>query len=88
MLLALFLLGWVLCGVLSYGIGLAYFQNEFPRVRSKSDGWSMVALSVAGPAALVVVIIISGFAQHGLQWRPKPPLVTADEECREYEEWE
>ena len=75
--LLIFALGWVACGVLSYGITLAYFQNEYSHLFDESEqdrffGENVrfaISYSLFGPLSLLCSVLASGFVKHGLQYR-------------------
>lgn len=64
--------GWVVCGVLAYGINVAYFQRKFPSIAAekyREDCAMAVLIAAAGPIALWISYFLSGFAEHGLMYR-------------------
>ena len=68
------LIGWVVCGVLAYGITFASFSREFPprtrRDNRNRDHASCAAImGLFGPFGLVVVFFLSSFAADGLRYR-------------------
>jgi hypothetical protein len=70
-------IGWIVCGVLSAGIDVAYFQQKFPSLASyrKDLGFALLMGLIFGPIALMVSFFTSGFCEHGwyLRYRePKP----------------
>ena len=65
---------WVLCGVLSYGFGFAYFQREYPRLADMDiikDRSGALSTCWAGPIALAVDLSM-GHYRHGLLFHRKP----------------
>lgn len=77
---------WLACSVLSYGIGMAYWQRW-------NDAWSAhncrydqsfqaVHAAMFGPVSLMVTYFVTGFAEYGLRWtcpgnpvHVRPPVV-------------
>jgi len=62
--------GWVVCGILAYGIEMGYLWGEFNLL---SELWrSFIVLSifmgVCGPIGLIVSLSLSGFGRHGLKF--------------------
>ena len=52
---------WIACGVLSYGLEMAYFTRHYPDLQSDDEWYSNSYLfakqSIPGPFALVVTIM-------------------------------
>lgn len=57
---------WAGCGLLAYGITLAYWDAEHP-------GWDNTGMAqstaLAGPIGLLVAFVKSDFAKHGLKYK-------------------
>lgn len=74
--LLIFILCWIICGVFAYGITFAYFQSMFPSERCdvSSDTYDdnmniAFIMGFSGPFGLIIALINSGFARHGLKWK-------------------
>jgi hypothetical protein len=68
----LFIVSWFACGVLSYGITLAYFQRNWPTMARKhysSDVRLAICMGIIGPMGAVFAYCRSHRAKHGLQFR-------------------
>jgi len=62
---------WILCGVLDYGIMLAYFQREFPVIAEfmfEEDRRDSISFFALGPISLADDLL-SGYGKHGLMFR-------------------
>ena len=66
---------WLVCGVIGYGLTLAYFQSEYPCLRDSSDVSISVFVGVMGPCGLLGFLMfwVGKPCFHGLQFLPKPP---------------
>lgn len=67
---------WIVCGVLSYGLSLAYFQRKYncyglAKEHRAQDVFRCFTMAFAGPAALAS-LLICGFTGYGWIWRPIP----------------
>lgn len=74
MITAIILLVWAACGVLTYGMMLAYLQRRWPRQaeREYREDCSRAAfLALLGPAGLFVTFFMTAFAQYGFMYRRK-----------------
>ena len=64
---------WLVCGGLAYAVTFGYFWNEFPalqdRVQYRMDLTFSIIFSLGGPFTLLLALLLSGFAAHGLKWR-------------------
>jgi len=72
MAITLFMVIWTICGVLTYGITLAYFQRNYPEIAKedyREDVGFSVLFGIVGPIGLFVSLWGSGFAKHGLMYR-------------------
>ena len=70
----LVIVAWIVCGTFAYAIAFAEFQRGFPTIAAenrRSDAGFSIILGLFGPIALVVILCLSGFAEHGLKWRIK-----------------
>lgn len=71
----LLVLMWLVCAVLAQGVGVAYFQAKYPTLAQEDFRTDLgVCLGMGlfgGPLALVIIYLMSGFAEHGLQWGRK-----------------
>lgn len=68
-----FFLVWAVCGVLAYGITLAYFQGQYPRVRDKGDWYAGLVPGLAGPIGLFIAVLFSQGCKHGIKFIPEGP---------------
>ena len=63
--------GWLVCGVLDYGLTFAHFQLEYPTLAER-DYWKDVRRSFAGfllgPIGILSTLAC-GFYDHGFKWR-------------------
>jgi hypothetical protein len=70
-----FLVLWLFCGILGYGMSMANFEHEFPTPcfrRSEHVGFSSLIGSL-GPFGLVAGIFASNLAEHGLMYQRDCP---------------
>ncbi len=62
---------WIACGVLAYGLTLAFFQRKFPLIAA-DDYWDDVLFAVfigtLGPIGLFTALV-SGGTKHGVKWK-------------------
>ena len=70
--------GWILCGLGSYGIFLANFWKEFPALWYKPGEWRWtrnfaLICSLFGPGSLVVGLILLAIGKHGFMFRWNDP---------------
>ncbi len=74
-MIALVVIGWVACGVLSYGIGNAawywWAQNKIPGLQRSSRDYAGVEgfYAMMGPLGLVINLFWTNFAQHGIKFK-------------------
>ena len=77
MIITLFAIGiWILCGILTFGLGFAYCQKEFPKIAArdyKTDILFWISISLSGPMALIGLLItiwdgINTF-KHGVKFK-------------------
>lgn len=65
-----FLLFWIVCGVVTYGLTFGYYQREFSAL-AKEDYWRdlifSTVFSLFGPISLFVVFISFRY-KHGFKW--------------------
>lgn len=68
----LFVLFYIICGVIGYGATLAFFQKEFYLISkecySQDVGFAFF-IGVTGPAGLLVVAYKSCWFKHGFMWK-------------------
>lgn len=57
---------WIVCGVLAYGITFADFQAKAPE---QGHHEFAIVMASGGPVGLLVSLVASDYAKHGLQWR-------------------
>jgi hypothetical protein len=72
MILAI-LVVWAICGYVTYGLTLAYFDGEFPaQAWNHGPAHRPIARLVAlgGPGGLVVALCCAFPWRHGLKWTP------------------
>ena len=72
MITALIIIIWIVCGILGYGITLAYFQRKYPMTAQEAyeaDCGFSAAIAITGPLGLIVALASSGWVRHGFQWR-------------------
>lgn len=68
---ALFILGWLLLGLLAAGFTFAHTQHEYPdQSHRQALSFALMWGLVAGPIALLIVLAFEGFGEYG--WRLKP----------------
>jgi len=63
---------WVVCGLLQYGIVLAFYQKEFPsdaQSRAREDQIFAFFMSLFGPLSLIAALL-KGMYRHGMQLGP------------------
>lgn len=68
----LFIISWVACGVLSYGITLAYLQRNWPTLADQmynEDVAFSCMMAALGPTSLLICYFKGDRAKHGLQFR-------------------
>lgn len=65
------IVGYILSGILGYGLTLAYFQGEFPQLRGKGEVWLSIVTGLVGPIGLIVALLHSEGIKHGIQFLPK-----------------
>lgn len=65
-----FLIFWLVCSILSSGIINANFGERFGYDR-KNLGFSVLMGIVGGPVTLFASFFITGFCEHGINWRVK-----------------
>lgn len=71
-LLSIIAMVYVTCGVLAYGMFMADFQWPYPLIAQETYNSTVkvsVALSLFGPVSLVMAIILTNLAEHGLMFR-------------------
>lgn len=77
-LIILCVLLWLACPILCFGMSIAYFWSESPTLQSTPDRMSLLKTEcaqfafcgfLAGPIALLLIFLLSGFAKHGLRFR-------------------
>ncbi len=68
-MIALVVLGWIACGVLAYGLALADWCGNYRWMPVRSHVGISAAMGILGPVGLVIALLMSNFAQHGMRWR-------------------
>lgn len=71
MSLTILIISWIICGILSHGLGFAYWQRAYS-ILARDDYWldwvSSVAISMFGPFALISnIIFIFYTSERGYQ---------------------
>lgn len=68
----IFAIVWIVCGVLAYGITLAWNRGKWPKLaeewRGRDIGFS-VFVGLYGPIGLIVAFFMSENAKYGLKFR-------------------
>jgi hypothetical protein len=68
-MIALIVLGWVVCGVIGWGLTLGDFTTEFPAYKN----WGIAAfIALTGPFGVFVSIIMNIIHHGQLNFRLKP----------------
>ena len=69
-----FLIGYILCAFLSYGMLFAYVQGNFPMIAeqqySEDMGTSILFglfSGMLGPIGVIISFLMTGFAKHGFK---------------------
>ena len=71
MWMIIFAIVWIICGILSYGLWFAYFQNEYMFIAKENydnDKKLAFVLSFFGIVSLVILLCM-GADKHGLQYK-------------------
>ena len=66
-----FIVFWLICSVLAYGITLGYFLGKFKNNSMEDKGiYVLIAILYAllGPVGVFLSYFMSGFAEHGLKF--------------------
>lgn len=62
------IIGWIVCGVASYGILVHHFQTKFPSI-ARESWWSdrifAATMAVGGPVSLLVSLFCAGLLLRG-----------------------
>ena len=72
--LILFIVFYIVCFILTYGIDLAHFQGEFPtfsEVTIREHKCGAFMMGFFGPFGLFAELIETDFCKHGLMFRVK-----------------
>lgn len=67
------IIAWVVAGFINYGATFAYFDQEHPYLRTHPDRSQVLSsratgFAIGGLISFPVVLILSGFYEHGLQY--------------------
>ena len=62
------LVGWVVCGVLAYGMANAHFSRAYPLRYKGNHYFISMFVAIAGPIGLVTTMI-SGGAKYGFLYK-------------------
>jgi len=71
---------WIVCGILAYGLFLAYNQKEWPSIAEKGyekDRMDAIGGALAGPFGLWAALAVYG-TKHGLMFCKKRELTMDD----------
>jgi hypothetical protein len=74
MVTLLWVVGWIVCGILAIGVSSAYFDCKFPTVAEDRTDYGMYVLSLGlGPLALMPAMALSEMFKYGfhLPWDKK-----------------
>jgi len=76
--IASFICFWVVCGLWTYGISLAYFWREWPTLHDVPSEWRVsrnvaIFVSLFGLVGLIVLFFSSRFMRHGFLFRWSDP---------------
>lgn len=67
----IFVMIWIICGILSYGFIFAYFQNEYIFIAKEeynNDQKKAFTIALFGVCGLVAVICLNGY-KYGLKYK-------------------
>ena len=70
-LIIIFAILWIICGILAYGFAFAYYQNEYPFIaEAEYNDYKIKAFIMAlfGICGLVALICLNG-CKHGLKYK-------------------
>jgi len=74
-IVALIVVGWLVCAFVATGITVAFFQGTFPQISKDSYredlGRAILCALVFGPVWLFISLFLSGFCQY--EWTLRPP---------------
>ena len=65
----IFLIIYIVCGVLAYGVTLGYFLNEYPGICYWSTIFIAIFYGLLGFFGLFISIMCSDFVKHGLKFK-------------------
>ncbi len=74
LIIASIVVAWGLCGILEYGLCLAFFQREFPSLADQyrvADKRRALLYAFIGPISLVATLVCRHYG-HGFMWRLPP----------------
>ena len=81
-------IAYIVCGVLSYGFTVGYFQRHYWEVRDTQEKLLAVAVAAMGPVGLLLSLVLGEFGYHGLlytttdsDWAKSKTLNMLDEEA-------
>jgi len=74
MILILIICFYITCGIFAYAIAFAMFQRDRIFLENAKEEYRVdmsfsTFIGLAGPVGLLVALLFSGFAQHGLKFR-------------------
>ncbi len=67
----IFVILWIICGIIHYGLWFAHFQRSYPNIaknRYKTDMMIGAITTLLGPIALSATLLC-GFYKQGFKWR-------------------
>ncbi len=79
MIIALVVIGWVVCGVLAYGVESADWkwkaEHQWKNIKdtSRNNAGFMVFTAMLGPLGLFMSALATNFCQHGITWKSWGP---------------
>lgn len=68
----IFIILWVISGILAYGISFAHWQRSFPLIAKESyieDVILSISFGLFGIFSLMVLIILTNFVKHGIKFK-------------------
>lgn len=68
----LIIIGWIICGVLAYGITFTWNQGHWDTLAKDWYGRDMgfsIFVGLFGPIGLIAMFFISEFAKYGLKFK-------------------
>lgn len=72
-MMAIFIGVWLMCGVVSAGILVAYFNGKYEQDFRKDLSEGLLWGLIGGPITMLMGFFLSGFCRHGWRLWPKKP---------------